>query len=84
MGQVIYRVAFHFFKLHSWLFHTDETIRQFGPLNGITTETYEALHKSYVKNNYKRTNKWNFDSQMLAIVNHILIIVGIIIILLFD
>nr|CAG8610763.1 13700_t:CDS:2 [Entrophospora candida] len=36
-------------KCHSWLFHTDETIRQFGPLNGITTETYEALHKSYFK-----------------------------------
>jgi hypothetical protein len=66
-------------KLHSWLFHIDETIRQFGSLNGMTTETYEALHKSYVKNNYKRTNKRNFDPQILSIVSHILIINKIVI-----
>nr|CAG8599263.1 12978_t:CDS:2 [Entrophospora candida] len=34
----------------------------------MTTETYEALYKSYV---YKRTNKWNFDPQMFAIKLHL-------------
>jgi hypothetical protein len=45
----------------------------------MTTETYEALHKSYVKNNYKRTNKRDFDSQILAIVGYMLVINEIII-----
>ncbi len=37
-----------FVKLHSWYYH----IREFGGLNGMCTETYEFLHKFYVKQSY--------------------------------
>ncbi|PKB99008.1 hypothetical protein RhiirA5_383507 [Rhizophagus irregularis] len=52
-------------KLHSWLYHIDHTIREFGPLNGLCTETYESLHKYYVKASYRRSNKRNINSQLL-------------------
>ena len=39
-------------KLHSWVYHIIDSIRSFGAVNGYTTETYESLHKEYVKNPY--------------------------------
>ncbi|RHZ80938.1 hypothetical protein Glove_130g69 [Diversispora epigaea] len=46
-------------KLHSWVFHICFSIREFGAINGYTTETYESLHKDYVKKPYKLTNNEN-------------------------
>ncbi|RHZ44178.1 hypothetical protein Glove_755g3 [Diversispora epigaea] len=44
-------------KLHLWVFHICSSIREFGAINGYTTETYESLHKDYIKKPYKLTNK---------------------------
>ena len=32
-------------------------ICKYGALNGLSTETYKTLHKFYVKNPYRLTNK---------------------------
>ena len=40
-----------------WRYHTIHTIRRYGALNGLTTETYETLHKNWVKNPYRISNK---------------------------
>ena len=40
-------------------------IRNFGAINGYTTETYEFLHKFYVKDPYKFSNKKNEMKQIL-------------------
>ncbi|POG58402.1 hypothetical protein GLOIN_2v1488639, partial [Rhizophagus irregularis DAOM 181602=DAOM 197198] len=52
-------------KLHMWKYHTIHTIRRYGTLNGLTTETYETLHKNWVKNPYRMSNKKNTHNQML-------------------
>ncbi|GES93837.1 hypothetical protein GLOIN_2v1803493 [Rhizophagus clarus] len=39
-------------------------------MNGMSTETYETLHKSNVKNPYHMTNKKNYILQMLNTVRH--------------
>ncbi|RHZ87225.1 hypothetical protein Glove_38g24 [Diversispora epigaea] len=44
-----------FLKLHSWIYHIVDTIREYGAINGYTTETYESLHKTYVKIPYRLT-----------------------------
>ncbi|RHZ52262.1 hypothetical protein Glove_463g4 [Diversispora epigaea] len=44
-------------KLHSWIYHIVDTIREYGAINGYTTETYESLHKTYVKIPYRLSNK---------------------------
>ncbi|RHZ88906.1 hypothetical protein Glove_20g31 [Diversispora epigaea] len=36
-------------KLHSWVFHICSSIREFGVINGYTTETYESLYKDYIR-----------------------------------
>ncbi|RHZ79357.1 hypothetical protein Glove_149g63 [Diversispora epigaea] len=36
-------------KFHSWIFHIVDTIREYRAINGYTTETYESLHKSYIR-----------------------------------
>ncbi|RHZ48439.1 hypothetical protein Glove_551g2 [Diversispora epigaea] len=55
-------------KLHSWVFHICSSIREFGVINGYTTETYESLHKDYVKKPYKLTNKKEIEKQIMKIV----------------
>ncbi|RHZ81900.1 hypothetical protein Glove_117g511 [Diversispora epigaea] len=55
-------------KLHSWVFHICSSIREFGAINGYTTETYESLHKDYVKKPYKLTNKKEIEKQIMKIV----------------
>ncbi|RHZ49553.1 hypothetical protein Glove_519g42 [Diversispora epigaea] len=66
-------------KLHSWVFHICSSIREFGAINGIsleyqidifqsTTETYESLHKDYVKKPYKLTNKKEIEKQIMKII----------------
>ncbi|RHZ76803.1 hypothetical protein Glove_192g37 [Diversispora epigaea] len=36
-------------KFYSWIYHIFESIRQFSAINGYTTETYESLHKDFLK-----------------------------------
>ncbi len=45
--------------------HTSSMIKNFGAINGYTTETYEFLHKFYVKDPYKFSNKKNEMKQIL-------------------
>lgn len=52
-------------KLHSWRYHVIPMIRRFGAINGFTTETYETLHKYYVKNPYRKSNKKDVMNQIL-------------------
>ncbi|RHZ81214.1 hypothetical protein Glove_123g171 [Diversispora epigaea] len=52
-------------KLHSWIHHIVDTIREFGAINRYTTETYEALHKTYVKILYRLSNKKDVEEQMM-------------------
>lgn len=59
-------------KLHSWRYHLILSIRQFGAVNGFTSETYELLHKTNVKQPYRMTNKHCINTQMQAIVSVIL------------
>ena len=43
-------------------------IRMYGAINGYTTETYESLHKDFVKIPYS-SNKKNGETQLLQIVS---------------
>ncbi|RHZ83151.1 hypothetical protein Glove_99g214 [Diversispora epigaea] len=52
-------------KFHSWIFHIVDTIREYGAINGYTTETYESLHKSYVKTPYRLSNKKDIEEQIM-------------------
>ena len=56
-------------KLHSWIYHTVNSIRTFGTINGYTTETYESLHKKYVKIPYRLSNKKNIEAQIMKTVS---------------
>lgn len=56
-------------KLHSWVYHIIDSIRSFGAINGYTTETYESLHKDYVKNPYRLSNKKSIETQIMKIVS---------------
>jgi hypothetical protein len=58
-------------KLHSWRYHIIPAIRRFGAINGFTTETYETLHKFYVKNPYRKSNKKEVMKQILNKVRYI-------------
>ncbi|RHZ70967.1 hypothetical protein Glove_264g59 [Diversispora epigaea] len=60
---------FQFPKLHSWVFYICSSIRKFGAINGYTTETYESLHKDYVKKPYKLTNKKEIEKQIMKIIH---------------
>ncbi|RHZ90130.1 hypothetical protein Glove_7g26 [Diversispora epigaea] len=62
-------------KLHSWVFHICSSIREFGVINGYTTETYESLHKDYVKKPYKLTNKKEIEKQIMKIIRRKAIII---------
>ena len=55
-------------KFHIWCHHTIQAIREFGVMNGYTTETYETLHKKWVKNPYRISNKCNITEQILSMV----------------
>lgn len=60
-------------KLHSWIHHIIDTIREYGAINGYTTETYESLHKNYVKIPYRLSNKKGVEEQIMKTVNIIII-----------
>ena len=52
-------------KLHSWIYHIVDTIKDFGAINGYTTETYESLYKTYVKTPYRLSNRKNVEKQLM-------------------
>ncbi|RHZ64531.1 hypothetical protein Glove_323g40 [Diversispora epigaea] len=52
-------------KLHLWIYHIVDTIREYGAINGYTTETYESLHKTYVKIPYRLSNKKEVEKQIM-------------------
>jgi len=56
-------------KLHSWVYHTIDSIRSFGAINEYTTETYESLHKEYVKIPYRLSNKKDIEIQIMKTVS---------------
>ena len=58
-------------KLHSWVYHIVDSIREFRAINGYTTETYESLHKTYVKMPYHLSNKKDVKKQIMQAVNKI-------------
>ena len=53
-------------KLHVLRYHVTPSIRLYSSVNGMSTETYETLHKS--KNPYRMTNKKQYIPQMLKTV----------------
>jgi len=53
-----------------WRYHTINTIRRYGAINGLTTETYETLHKNWVKNPYRISNKKNVLDQIIKTVSY--------------
>ncbi|PKB94531.1 hypothetical protein RhiirA5_438560 [Rhizophagus irregularis] len=55
-------------KLRSWRFHLIPSIYQFEAVSGFTSETYELLHKTNVKQPYRMTNKHHINKQMQSIV----------------
>src|SRR2546429_6430681 len=52
-------------KLHILHYHVILSIQLYGSINGMSTETYEILHKNNIKNPYRMTNKKNYVPQML-------------------
>ena len=55
-------------KLHSWCYHIIPAIKEYGLVNSMTTETYETLHKTYVKNPYRMSNKKEYIKQIINMV----------------
>ena len=56
-------------KLHNWCYHIIASIKEYGAINGFTTETYESLHKDSVKKPYRASNKRNATDQMIKTVS---------------
>ena len=59
-------------KLHVLRYHVIPSIKLYGSMNGMSTETYETLHKFNVKNPYRMTNKKDYVPQMLNTVCYII------------
>jgi hypothetical protein len=55
-------------KLHAWCYHIVPIIQEYGSINSMTTETYESLHKNYVKEPYRMSNKKDYMKQILKMV----------------
>ena len=56
-------------KLHNWAYLV-AAIKEYGAINSFTTETYESLHKKWVKNPYRMSNRRDAILQMLNTVSH--------------
>jgi len=59
-------------KFHNWCHHIISTIKEYGAINGFTTETYESLHKDYVKKPYRSSNRHEATWQMFQTVTLLL------------
>ncbi|KAF0407955.1 zn-finger domain-containing protein [Gigaspora margarita] len=55
-------------KLQLWVYYTTDLIKKYGPLNRFSTETYESLHKDFVKSPYYLTNKKDIEIQILKMI----------------
>ena len=55
-------------KLPSWVYYIISSIQNYGALNEYTSETYESLHKNYVKQPYRLSNKNNIEEQLMQAV----------------
>lgn len=51
-------------KLHNWCYHVVDAVREYGAINGFSTETYESLHKYCVKIPYRISNHRNVTLQI--------------------
>ena len=58
-------------KLHNWHYHIVAVIKEYGAINGFTTETYEFLHKDIVKKFYQASNKRYATDQMIQTVSRL-------------
>ena len=58
-------------KLHSWCYHIISAIKEYGSVNSMSTETYETLHKTYVKNPYRMSNKKEYMKQIINTVGKV-------------
>jgi len=67
-------------KLHNWCYHIIPAIKEYGAINGFTTETYESLHKDAVKKPYRASNKHEPTGQMIRTVGIIMFCYNIIVI----
>ncbi len=67
-------------KLHNWCYHIIPAIKEYGAINGFTTETYESLHKDAVKKPYRASNKREPTGQMIRTVGIIMFCYNIIVI----
>ena len=56
-------------KLYSWIHHIILSIRNYGAINGFTSKTYESLHKTYVKQLYRISNKKNIETQLIQAIS---------------
>ncbi|CAG8763662.1 6980_t:CDS:1, partial [Gigaspora rosea] len=54
-------------KLHNWCYYIITTIKEYGPINGFTAETYETLHKDYVKKPCRASNKRDATGQIIQV-----------------
>ena len=63
--------SLQFPKLHAWCYYIVPVIQEYGSINSMTTETYETLHKSYVKGPYRMSNKKGYMKQILRTVSNI-------------
>ncbi|RGB39570.1 hypothetical protein C1646_689406 [Rhizophagus diaphanus] len=55
-------------KLHHFLYHMIPAIKDYESPNGWNAETFESLHKTYIKDPYCMSNKHNVNSQILGTV----------------
>jgi len=62
-------------KLHNWMYHIINSIEEYGAINGFTTETYEFLHKDYVKKPYRASNKRKASEQMINTVSNTIFLI---------
>ena len=57
-------------KLHHLLYHIIPAIKNYGSPNGWNAETFESLHKTYIKEPYRMSNKRNVNPQILGTVSN--------------
>ena len=55
-------------KLHNWCYHIIVAIKKYDAINGFIAETYETLHKDYVKKPYRASNKRDATGQIIQAV----------------
>ena len=55
-------------KLHNWCYHIVASVREYGAINGFSTDTYESLHKYCVKIPYRMSNRRDAISQIVKTV----------------